>query len=225
MMTPVPPRSKSPLTQLTISPRTCVAMIPSPKAASEPSDSCRGEGRAEQQKENPNHTAQRRELLVRYRIEGPETIEGRASPEQCSCGEARHNGTKEQENAYRSESWRLSSDSEIEPGAIVVPHQLNISQLRKPRSACWRKIANCTQFSRDRSPDSHFAVGRDCHTLTRIEMRMVLDPKTQNMAERCEPKVFGPRGEERVPLKLLLCLTSMDFSKSCCRKHLGGTEM
>jgi hypothetical protein len=42
---------------------------------------------------------------------------------------------------------------------------------------------------------------------------MVLDPKTQNVAERCEPKVFSPRGEERVPLRLLQCLTSLDFGK------------
>jgi hypothetical protein len=42
-------------------------------------------------------------------------------------------------------------------------------------------------------------------------MHIVLNPKTQDMAERCEPKVFSPRGEERVALRLLHCLTSMDF--------------
>ena len=30
------------------------------------------------------------------------------------------------------ESCRLRSDSEIEPDAMVIPHLLNISQLRKP---------------------------------------------------------------------------------------------
>ena len=89
-------------------------------------DCCRGEGRAEQQEENPNRTAQRRKLLVRCRIEIPETIKNRASPKQSSCGETRHTGTKEQKNACCSESWRLSSDSD----AIDVPHLLNISQLR-----------------------------------------------------------------------------------------------
>jgi len=44
-------------------------------------------------------------------------------------------------------------------------------------------------------------------------MHMVLDPKTQYVAERCGPKVFSPRGEERVPLRLLQCLTSLDFGK------------
>jgi hypothetical protein len=109
--------------------RTLVSI---PKAASEPSDSCRGEGSAEQQEENPYRTAQRRELLVRYRIESPETIESRASPKQSSCGETRHDGTKEQENAYRSESWRLRADSKIEASAIVVAHLLNMSQRCNP---------------------------------------------------------------------------------------------
>ena len=81
------------------------------------------------------------------------------------------------------------------------------------------------KLSRDGSPDSHFAVRGDCHTLTRLEVRMVLDLKTHNVAEKCEPKVFGPRSEERVPLKVLQCSTSLDFSKPCCRRHLDGTEM
>jgi hypothetical protein len=61
--------------------------------------------------------------------------------------------------------------------------------------------------------------------LRRLEMHVVLNPKTQNVAERCEPKVFSPRGEERVRLRLLQCLTSTDFCKPRCRKHLAGTEM
>jgi hypothetical protein len=48
------------------------------------------------------------------------------------AGETRHDGTEEQENAYRSESWRLTPDSQIEASAIVVPHLLNISQRRSP---------------------------------------------------------------------------------------------
>jgi hypothetical protein len=36
-----------------------------------------------------------------------------ASPEQSSCGETRHDGAKEQENADSSESRRLTSNSEI----------------------------------------------------------------------------------------------------------------
>jgi hypothetical protein len=70
---------------------------------------------AEQRKENSNRTAQRYELLVSDRIESPETIQSRASPKQSSGGETRHNGTKEQENADPSKSWRLRPDSEIEP--------------------------------------------------------------------------------------------------------------
>jgi hypothetical protein len=89
------------------------------KAASEPPDSCRDKSRGKRQEENPNDTAQRRELFVRSRIERPETIKRRASPEQSSCGETRHDGTKEQENADRSKSLRFRTDS--------VPHLLNIS--------------------------------------------------------------------------------------------------
>ena len=82
--------------------------------------------------ENPNRTAQRRELLVRYRIETTNTIKRRASPKQSSCSETRHDGTKEQRNAYRGESWRLRPDREIGPGAIIVPHLLNISESCNP---------------------------------------------------------------------------------------------
>ena len=53
----------------------------------------------------------------------------------------------------------------------------------------------------------------------------VLHSQTQNVAERCEPKVFSPWVEERVPLMLLQCLMSMDLGKPCWRKHLAGTEM
>jgi hypothetical protein len=49
-----------------------------------------------------------------------------------SCGKSRHDGTTEQENAYRSESSRLRPDSEIDVGAIVAPHLLNISQTPQP---------------------------------------------------------------------------------------------
>jgi hypothetical protein len=81
-----------------------------------PSDSCRDEGRAERQEENPDETAQRRKLLVRGWIERPDTIKSRASPEQSSCGETRHDGTKEQENADRRKTSRFRPDS--------VPHLL-----------------------------------------------------------------------------------------------------
>jgi len=56
-------------------------------------------------------------------------------------------------------------------------------------------------------------------------MYMVLDLNIQNVAERCEPKVFSPRGEERMPLRLLQCLSSADFGKPCCGNDLAGTEM
>jgi hypothetical protein len=61
--------------------------------------------------------------------------------------------------------------------------------------------------------------------MDRLEMRTAVDPKTQNVAERCEPKVFSPRGEERVPVRLLQCLTRMDFGKPHCRKRLAAIEM
>ena len=92
------------------------ASLPSPKAAAEPPDSCRDQSRGERQEENHNNTAQRRELVVRSRIESPETIKRRASPEQSSCGESRHHGAEEQENPDRSKSSRFSRDS--------VPHLL-----------------------------------------------------------------------------------------------------
>jgi hypothetical protein len=85
---------------------------PSPEAASEPPDCRPGEGGAEHQEENPNDTAQRRELLVRVRIEHPETIKSRASPQQGSWGETGHGRTKEQENVHRSASGRLRPGSE-----------------------------------------------------------------------------------------------------------------
>lgn len=99
---------------------------------SEPPDSRRGKGRAEQKEENPDCTAQRCELLVRCRIESPDTIKSRASPEQSNRSKTRHDGTKEQENTDCSESWCLRSDSGIEPGEIVVRHLPNISQRRTP---------------------------------------------------------------------------------------------
>ncbi len=94
---------------------------PSPKTASEPPDSCRREGRAEQQEQNSNRGAQRRELLVRRRVERPDAIERGATPKQSGGGKTCHDRTKEQENAYGRESWRLGHR---------LPHMLNISQRR-----------------------------------------------------------------------------------------------
>ena len=47
------------------------------------------------------------------------------------------------------------------------------------------------------SPPDSF---RESQNLTRSEMHKVLDPKTQNVAERSELKVFTARGEARVLL-------------------------
>jgi hypothetical protein len=56
-------------------------------------------------------------------------------------------------------------------------------------------------------------------------MHMMLDAKTQKVAESREPKVFSPQGEERAPLRLLQCLSSVISCKPHRRKHLLGTEM
>jgi hypothetical protein len=131
MMMPVPPRSQSPLTQLTTSPRTCVEMIataslhPQRRRRNHPIPA-RDEGYAEQQKENPHRASQRSELHVRSRIKNPDTIKSSASPEQGSCSETRHDGTKEQENAYRCKSRRLRPDSESRLVRFGAPHPLNI---------------------------------------------------------------------------------------------------
>jgi len=96
--------------------------------AAEPSDSCRDEGDSEEQKKNADLPAQRSELLVGRWIESPSTIKNRALPQQSSCGETRHDDTKEEENTHRSESGHLRPGSDIE--ATVVPHLLNKSQRR-----------------------------------------------------------------------------------------------
>ncbi len=86
----------------------------------EPSDSCRGKGRPEQKEEKSNPIAQRCELLVRSRVEGPDTIKSRALPQQSSCGKARHDSAEEQEDAYRDKSWRLVLDDKIEASVIAI---------------------------------------------------------------------------------------------------------
>ena len=129
MMTPVPLRSRSPLTQLTTSPRTCVQMIttaslhPQRRRRNHPIPAVM-RAAPSTKKRIPHDAAQRRELLVCSRIERPETIKNRASPQQGSCGETGHGRTKEQENAYRSER----PDSESRLVRFVALHLLNISR-------------------------------------------------------------------------------------------------
>ena len=86
------------------------ASLHPPKAA-EPPDSCRDESRGECQEGNRNNTTMRRELVVGSRIESPEAIKKRASPEQSSCGESRQHGAEEQENPDRSKSSGFRRDS------------------------------------------------------------------------------------------------------------------
>jgi hypothetical protein len=133
MTTPIPPRSKSPLTQLTRSPRTCVAIMttvslhPQRRRRNHPIPAV-VRAAPRNRKRIPTVPPRGRELLIRHQIKSPETIERRASPKQSSCGEARHHGAEEQENAYRSESSRrLRPDSEIEADAFFIPHLPNIS--------------------------------------------------------------------------------------------------
>jgi hypothetical protein len=83
-------------------------------------------------------------LLVRYGIESPDTIKHSAAPEQSSCGKTRHDGTKEEENAYRCESRCLRPDGEVEAGAIG-SHLLNISQRLPPEPNSWWKNPYCDQ--------------------------------------------------------------------------------
>jgi hypothetical protein len=91
------------------------------KAAAEPPDSCSDESRGERQEENHDNTAERRELVVRSRIESPETIKRRASPEQSSRGKSRHHGAEKQENPDRGKSSRFRRDR--------VLHLLNLNLL------------------------------------------------------------------------------------------------
>jgi hypothetical protein len=114
---------------------------PSPKAASEPPDSCCDEDCAESQEENPNDTAKRSELRVRSWIETPDAIKRRASPEQSNRRKARHGGTEEQENPYRSESGCLGRG-----GGCAAPHLLNISQ-RSQTSDFWFSLALFRYFA------------------------------------------------------------------------------
>jgi hypothetical protein len=132
MMTPVPSRSQSPLTQLTTSPRTCVAMITT--ASLHPQRRRRNHPIPAVVRVTPSSRKRIPTVLPRgasclYAIGLRAQTRSRTVPrqKQSSCGETRHDGTKEQENTDRGESWRLRPDSEIEPGAIVVPHLLNIS--------------------------------------------------------------------------------------------------
>jgi len=129
IMTPVAPRRKSPLTPVNEIPDNLCGddydcESPPPKAASEPPDSRRGEGRAQQKKQNSDGTAQRREPLVRYRSENPDAIKRCPWRKKSDCGETRDGRTKEQENAYRRESSRLAVDSGL--------HALNISGRSSP---------------------------------------------------------------------------------------------
>ena len=59
-------------------------------------------------------------------------IKSRASPEQSSCGEASHDGAKEEEDADGGESWVLMKDTASNGAPIVRLHLLNISEF--PRS-------------------------------------------------------------------------------------------
>ena len=153
MTTPVPPRRKSPLAKLTTSPRTCVAMITT--ASLHPQRRRRNHPipavvRAAHRKRIP--TVPPRGASCLYAIGLRAHRRSRTVPRQSKVVAAmtRHEGTKEQENAYRSESWRFRPDSEIEAAAIDVPHLLNISQrhnmirlLAKDQSAAIKHLSGC----------------------------------------------------------------------------------
>ena len=125
MMTPVPPRSQSPLTQLTTSPRTCVAMImtaslhPQRRRRNHPIPAV-VRAAPSSTKRAPNVLHRGTSCLYAAGLRFQTTIKNRASPEQSSCGETRHDGTKEQENAHCSESGH----------SRPVSHLLNIRQRR-----------------------------------------------------------------------------------------------
>lgn len=84
---------------------------PSPEAAQEPSDCGRGECGGEQQEQNPNLCAERRELLIGCGIESPDSVESRAAPEQSGGGEARHTCAEDQEDADGREARWLGLDN------------------------------------------------------------------------------------------------------------------
>jgi hypothetical protein len=139
MMTPVPPRSQSPLTQLTTSPRTCVEMIAT--ASLHPQRRRRNHPipavvRAAPSTRNriPTIPPKGASCLYAVGFRAQRRIEGRTSPEQSRGGETRHDGTNEEKNAHCSESGRRRLDSESRLARFVPLHLLNISQRSKSRS-------------------------------------------------------------------------------------------
>src|SRR5271168_4789425 len=136
-MAPVPPRSQSPVAQLTTSPKTCMAMIttaslhPQRRRRNQPIPAVVRAALSSKKRiptVRPRCASRVYAIGLRVQIR----IESCASPQKSSGGKIRHDGTKEQENADRSESRRLRPESEVEAGAIVVPHLLNISRRRNP---------------------------------------------------------------------------------------------
>ncbi len=123
-------RSQSPLMQLMKSSTTWVAMIAT--ASPHPQRRRRNHPipavvRAAPSNRQRIPTAPRRGASCLYAVGLRVQRRSRAVPRQSSCSETRHNRTKEQENAYCSESRRLRPESESRLGRFVAPHLLNIS--------------------------------------------------------------------------------------------------
>jgi hypothetical protein len=90
--------------------------------------------------------------------------------------------------------------------------------LRCPKDFQFRKSYGVSPSIREM-----FGFGKTCDAVRNAQD---IEPRKQKMWRRgVNPKVFSPRGEERVPLKLLQCLKSINFCKPCCRKHLEETEV
>jgi len=71
---------------------------PSPKAALEPPHPGNCQRSAEQQKQNPDISPKRCELLIGCQIKSPNSIKGRPSPDQSSPGKRGHECPEEQED-------------------------------------------------------------------------------------------------------------------------------
>ena len=108
MTMPVPPPSRSPLTQLTISPRTCVPMMmiaslhPQRRRRNHPIPAA-ARAMPSSRKRIPIRQPRGASCWYAVGLSFHRRSESCAWPEQCKCGEARHDGAKEQEDTHRGD--------------------------------------------------------------------------------------------------------------------------
>jgi hypothetical protein len=133
MMTPIPPRTRSPRAQLTTSPRTCMAMITT--ASLHPQTRCRNQPipavvRAAASMRKRIATAEPKGASCRYAAGFSAQTRSSAVPRHSNVVAARLDivAPKKEEDADRSESRRLMPQGEIDANGTLVWHLLNIRQ-------------------------------------------------------------------------------------------------